>query len=76
MTLVEACQQEGVLRDGDAKELALLAWSMVHGIAKLAITGRLPFSSQKEILRFAEFVMENSLPTVVPGESQYVSTSP
>jgi AcrR family transcriptional regulator len=76
MTLVEACQQEGVLRDGDTKELALLAWSMVHGIAKLAITGRLPFSSQKEILRFAEFVMENSLPTVVPGESQYVSTSP
>jgi len=64
MTLVEACRREGLLRAGDAKELALLVWSMVHGIAKLAITGRLPFSSQKEILKFAEYVIENSLPTV------------
>jgi Tetracyclin repressor-like, C-terminal domain len=76
MTLVEACQREGVMAAGDAKALALLAWSMVHGIAKLAVTGRFPFSSQKEILGFAENVIENSLPTVARRESQYVSTSP
>jgi AcrR family transcriptional regulator len=64
MTLVEACQREGVMADGDTKALALLAWSMVHGIAKLAITGRFPFSSQKEILGFAEYVIDNSLPTI------------
>ena len=64
MTLVEACQRDGVLRAGDSKELALLAWSMVHGIAKLAITGRFPFSSKAEVLKFAEYVIENSLPTV------------
>jgi hypothetical protein len=42
--------------------MALLAWTMVHGIAKLAITGRLRFSSSEEALKFAEFVMDQSLP--------------
>jgi Tetracyclin repressor-like, C-terminal domain len=69
MTLVEACQREGVLPAGDSKELTLLAWSMVHGIAKLAITGRLPFSSKTEVLKFAEYVIENSLPTVPRNNS-------
>jgi AcrR family transcriptional regulator len=76
MALVEACQREGVLPAGDAKQLALLAWSMVHGIAKLAITGRFPFSSQKEILKFAEYVIANSLPTVIRSEPQCVPTPP
>src|SRR5215469_8159593 len=58
MNFVLACQQEGVLPAGDTKALALLAWSMVHGIAKLAITGRFPFSSQKEVLRFAGYVID------------------
>lgn len=64
--LVTACQQDGVMPSGDTKEFALLAWTMVHGIAKLAITGRLPFSSKAEVLKFAEFVIKNSLPTVKP----------
>jgi AcrR family transcriptional regulator len=76
MTLVEACQREGGLPAGDSKQLALLAWSMVHGIAKLAITGRFPFSSQKGVLKFAEYVIENSLPTVTHSEPQCVPTSP
>jgi AcrR family transcriptional regulator len=63
LSFVAACQQEGVLPAGDTRELALLAWSMVHGVAKLAITGRFPFSSKSEILRFAEYVIDNSLPT-------------
>jgi AcrR family transcriptional regulator len=65
MNFVAACQQEGTLPVGDTKELALLAWSMVHGIAKLAITGRFPFSSKNEILRFTEYVIENSLPGTI-----------
>lgn len=65
VNLVAACQQEGALPAGDTKQLALLAWTMVHGIAKLAITGRLPFSSQKEILRFGDYVIESSLPTAI-----------
>jgi hypothetical protein len=42
--------------------MALLAWTMVHGIAKLATTGRLPFHSNREILKFGEFVIDQSLP--------------
>jgi hypothetical protein len=42
--------------------MALLAWTMVHGIAKLAITGRLPFPSNTDVLKFAEFVINQSLP--------------
>jgi AcrR family transcriptional regulator len=64
MNYVAASQQEGLLRAGDTKELALLTWSIVHGIAKLAITGRFPFSSKNEVVRFAEYVIANSLPTV------------
>jgi AcrR family transcriptional regulator len=75
MNLVTGCQQEGVLRAGDTKALALLVWSIVHGIAKLAITGRFPFSSQREILKFAEYVIENSLPTVICAEPQCVRTT-
>jgi AcrR family transcriptional regulator len=64
MNFVAACQQEGVLPAGDTKQIALLAWSIVHGIAKLGITGRFPFSSKSEVLRFAEYVIEKSLPSV------------
>jgi hypothetical protein len=35
---------------------------MFHGIAKLAITGRLPFPSNAESLKFAELVIDQSLP--------------
>jgi len=42
--------------------MAHLAWTMVHGIAKLAITGRLPFRANTEILKFVRFVIDQSLP--------------
>jgi AcrR family transcriptional regulator len=58
---VRTCQESGHLASGDLREMALLAWTMVHGIAKLAITGRLPFGSRSEVLRFAEFVIDQSL---------------
>lgn len=34
---VAAAQQAGELRDGDTSELAITAWSMVHGLAHLVI---------------------------------------
>jgi AcrR family transcriptional regulator len=52
--LVEAAQRERSLPDGDPVALACIAWSMVHGVAKLAISKSLPFQSEAEILRFAE----------------------
>jgi AcrR family transcriptional regulator len=62
LNFVQSCQDEGQLPAGDPNEFALLAWSMVHGIAKLAIAGHLPFRSRAGILRFAEFVIDRSLP--------------
>jgi hypothetical protein len=62
MSFVKGCQDTGRLPSGDLRQMALLAWTMVHGIAKLAITGRLPFPSNAEVLKFAEFVIDQSLP--------------
>ena len=60
--LVKGCQDAGELPAGDTLTFALLAWTMVHGVAKLATTGRLPFRSKAEILTFAGFVINESLP--------------
>jgi AcrR family transcriptional regulator len=46
-------QQEGVLPAGDPHPLGLMAWSLVHGIAKLAISGKLS-SKRKKVLDFTE----------------------
>ena len=62
MDFVRNSQDTGRLPAGDSHQMALLAWTMVHGIAKLAITGRLPFRSNSDVLRFAEFVISQSLP--------------
>jgi AcrR family transcriptional regulator len=53
--LVRACLAAGVLREGDAERYALLAWSLVHGVAKLAIGGQFPISSKKAVLDFCDF---------------------
>jgi AcrR family transcriptional regulator len=37
-------QKEGSLPRGDPLPLALMAWSLVHGIAKLAASGHLPYT--------------------------------
>jgi AcrR family transcriptional regulator len=60
--LVEGCQDEGRLPTGDLRRLALLHWSMVHGVAKLATAKRLPYESKADILKFATFVIDESLP--------------
>jgi len=62
VNFVKNCQEDGSLPSGDSLRMALLAWSIVHGIAKLAITGRLPYQARAEVLRFAEFVIDQSLP--------------
>jgi len=51
---VKECQSAGALRPGDSKSLALIAWSMLHGVAKLAIGGQLPFSKTIDVLHFTD----------------------
>jgi len=62
VSLVKSCQDEGRLPSGDLRQFTLLAWSMVHGVAKLATAKRLPYASRGEILKFAKFVIDESLP--------------
>jgi AcrR family transcriptional regulator len=52
---VMAAQAEGDLRQGDPYPLALVAWSGVHGLAKLAIGGQLPFNA-KQTLEFGNYL--------------------
>jgi AcrR family transcriptional regulator len=51
---IAAAQDGQSLPAGDPQPLALVAWSLVHGIAKLAISHRLPFSSPR-LLEFANY---------------------
>lgn len=67
--LIQSCQQAGQLPSGSARERTLYAWSLVHGIAKLAVAGRLPYRSPRAILKFARFVIEQSLPDDVSGRA-------
>ena len=62
VSFVKTAQDEGELTTGDPVEYAYLAWTMVHGVAKLAITNRLPHRTRPAILKFASFVIDQSLP--------------
>jgi len=62
VSLVKSCQDEDRLPSGDLNQFALLAWSMVHGVAKLATAKRLPYESTADVLKFAKFVIDEALP--------------
>jgi|HubBroStandDraft_1064217.scaffolds.fasta_scaffold173935_2 AcrR family transcriptional regulator len=52
---IVAVQAEGGLPSGDPHPFAIVAWAAVHGLAKLAIAGRLPFDA-RETLRFTDYL--------------------
>lgn len=52
---VVAVQAEGGFPAGDPLPLAVVAWSGVHGLAKLAISGRLPFNI-KQTVQFTRYL--------------------
>jgi len=54
---IAAVQAEGGLPEGDPQTFAVAAWSGVHGLAKLAIGGRLPFDA-KQTLQFADYLTQ------------------
>jgi AcrR family transcriptional regulator len=49
LNCITAAQQVGELPAGDPLPLAWTAWSMVHGIAKLATSGNLPLNAASTI---------------------------
>lgn len=65
MSCMEEAQAEGDLPEGDPLPLALTAWSMVHGVAKLAIGGALPMGPERTL----EFTWQASS-LLVAGLSQ------
>ena len=53
LKFVVECQRAEVLPGGEPERLAFMAWSMVHGIAKLASSSHLPFP-KNSVLDFAD----------------------
>lgn len=49
LDVVWEVKAEGLLPPGDPNVFAVAAWSAVHGLAKLAIGGRLPFDAAQTI---------------------------
>lgn len=58
---IRESQEAGELPAGDTLDRALYAWSLVHGIAKLAVTGRFPFRTKASLLKFAKFSIDESI---------------
>lgn len=52
---IVAAQAAGGLSKGDPQRFAIAAWAGVHGLAKLAIAGRLPFGG-REVVEFADYL--------------------
>lgn len=62
---VIAAQAENAIPAGDPHPLALVAWSMVHGVAKLAVSGHLPFKPN-QVLDFTNYAVKSMLPPPSP----------
>jgi len=59
---IRNCQEQRQLPAGNTLERALYAWSLVHGIAKLAVADRFPFRTKAALLKFAKFAVDQSVP--------------
>jgi AcrR family transcriptional regulator len=66
---VEECQAAGILQQGNSRMLALMYLAVAIGVAKLAITGRLPFREDSQVVAFDEMV-KDALTRGVAPESQ------
>jgi AcrR family transcriptional regulator len=53
---VEQCQAEGLLQDGNPRAIALMFLGVAIGVAKLAITSRLPFADDAGMVAFDQSV--------------------
>jgi hypothetical protein len=55
LNIIVECQQSGALGEGDSQKVSFIMWSMVHGVAKLAISRQLPFGNA-DLLEFTDTV--------------------
>jgi len=69
--IVQECLSARVIDVNDATSAALFAWALVHGIAKLAITGRLPVHSRAAVLRFTDSMLRKSYFGMAPQPASH-----
>ncbi|HBH01578.1 MAG TPA: TetR/AcrR family transcriptional regulator [Candidatus Rokubacteria bacterium] len=53
---IRACQQAGLVREGDTETLAVSAWSTVHGLAALVVDGQLDRDGSPDVAALAHAV--------------------
>ncbi len=61
MVLVNAIirgQQAGVMRADDPRQLALVAWSLVHGLAMLLMDGQIPGMNPQSVMPLSTAVTQ------------------
>ncbi len=58
---IREAQAEGGMAGGDPRPLALVSWAGVHGLAKLAIGGRLPIGAEQALAFFDGYASEAML---------------
>jgi Tetracyclin repressor-like, C-terminal domain len=51
LTFIVECQETGVLSAGDPQQFALMSWSIVHGVAKLAISNHFAGDAVRNVTR-------------------------
>ena len=69
---IAAVQADGGLPPGDPLPFAIASWSGVHGLAKLAVSKRLPFDAA-QTLTFADYlsnVLTLGMPLVTPPNTR------
>ncbi len=66
MGTIARCQQQGLIRAGDPKELAQINWSLVHGLSLLAIDRQFATMGAAPIHELAQTAMK----TIIEGLKQ------
>jgi AcrR family transcriptional regulator len=66
LNIIVECQQSGALKEEDSQKVSFIMWSMVHGIAKLAISHQLPFRNA-DLLEFTDTVSRVLSSGLAPG---------
>jgi AcrR family transcriptional regulator len=63
VNVIKQGQEAGIFRVGDTWQMAMVAWSLVHGQAMLAIDGKLPIDGDafEEFLQFSAQMLINGL---------------
>lgn len=54
MEAVRCSQRVKKCPSGDPESLAIRAWSLVHGLSRLAVGGCLPFQAKSEVMAYAQ----------------------